>query len=172
MNLEIKHLAPYVPYEPYARVIREDGEFDFIQLNAPQLNLFHHEYHYDFKPILRPFSDISNEIELPKDSPQIAIYGNKFIPLAELLKIKYPKWTKEKANSRYSEIHIENNRACFKYMATLEVKLMPQFSDFFLYNEYWIIEKLFEWHFDVFGLIEKKLALDYNTITIDFNKDY
>ena len=27
-----------------------------------------------------------------------------------------------------------------------------------------ICEKLFEWHFDVFGLIEKWLAIDINTL--------
>ena len=30
--------------------------------------------------------------------------------------------------------------------------------------EYWIIEKLFEWKFDVFGLIKNNLAIDKSTI--------
>jgi hypothetical protein len=30
---------------------------------------------------------------------------------------------------------------------------------------YWLIQKLFEWHFDVFGLIGSNLAIDINTIT-------
>ena len=31
-------------------------------------------------------------------------------------------------------------------------------------NNYWKIEKLFEWHFDVFGLIEKGLAINVNDL--------
>ena len=31
-------------------------------------------------------------------------------------------------------------------------------------TNYETIEKLFEWHFDVFGLIEKGLAIDINTL--------
>ena len=34
----------------------------------------------------------------------------------------------------------------------------------FKHLEYWIIEKLFKWHFDVFGLIDKGLAVDINTL--------
>jgi hypothetical protein len=29
---------------------------------------------------------------------------------------------------------------------------------------YWIVEKLFEWHFDIHNLIEKGLAVDINTL--------
>lgn len=29
---------------------------------------------------------------------------------------------------------------------------------------YWVMQYLFEWHFDVFGLIEKGLAVDINTL--------
>ena len=29
---------------------------------------------------------------------------------------------------------------------------------------YWIMEKLFKWHFDVFNLLEKGLAIDINTL--------
>jgi len=29
-----------------------------------------------------------------------------------------------------------------------------------MYWEYWAVEKLFEWHFDVFGLIEQGLAVE------------
>lgn len=31
-------------------------------------------------------------------------------------------------------------------------------------QSYKIVQKLFEWHFDVFGLIEKGLAIDINTL--------
>ena len=31
-------------------------------------------------------------------------------------------------------------------------------------RKYWQVQKLFEWHFDVFGLIENGLALSYNDL--------
>jgi hypothetical protein len=31
---------------------------------------------------------------------------------------------------------------------------------------YWIIQKLFEWHFDVFGLIDSGLSVDLNTVKL------
>lgn len=30
--------------------------------------------------------------------------------------------------------------------------------------EFWQVEKLFEWHFDIYGLIENGLAIDINTL--------
>lgn len=33
-----------------------------------------------------------------------------------------------------------------------------------VYWEYWQVDYMFKWHFDVFGLIEKGLAVDINTI--------
>ena len=32
------------------------------------------------------------------------------------------------------------------------------------YLPYGVVEKLLEWHFDIFGLLEKGLAVDINTI--------
>ncbi len=31
-------------------------------------------------------------------------------------------------------------------------------------NPYWVIEKLYEWHFDIHGLIGEGLAIDINTL--------
>ena len=37
-------------------------------------------------------------------------------------------------------------------------------SELIFKQKYWIAQKLFEWHFDVFGLIEAGLAIDINTL--------
>lgn len=37
-------------------------------------------------------------------------------------------------------------------------------NDYVDYLEYFIVQKLLEWHFDIFGLIDAGLAVDINTI--------
>lgn len=44
------------------------------------------------------------------------------------------------------------------------LKLISRGSKDFYMLPWWVISKLIEWHFDVFGLIEKGLAVDINTI--------
>lgn len=51
-------------------------------------------------------------------------------------------------------------------------KIQWLFDEYFDYSEYILngklcfnkMEKLLEWHFDIFGLIEQKLAIDINTL--------
>ena len=86
------------------------------------------EYTTDFKPILRPLSDLTKEIE---------VNGEKFLPLDELAIIE------EVVCLQYSTEFFETS-----------IKYLPN----------WIIEKLLEWHFDIYELIEKGLAIDINTI--------
>jgi hypothetical protein len=81
----------------------------------------------DFKPALRPLSDLTKEIEHN---------GEKFVP--------YNKLTKEISNKAWlSEIKINLSRP--------------------VYLPYFMVEKLFEWHFDVFNL-PPELWIDINTI--------
>jgi len=76
------------------------------------------------KPIFRPLSDLTKEIEHN---------GVKFIPAQKL------------------------GESGFVFPGHTWVHMVLELP-------YWVIEKLIEWHFDVFGLIEKGLAIDINTI--------
>ena len=72
------------------------------------------------KPILRPLSDLMEEIEHN---------GAKFFP------------------SDYLSIHISDLRVMLD-------------NDALILNIHWLdVEKLFEWHFDIFGLIESNQAI-------------
>lgn len=130
-KLELKHLAPYLPYglklyhSGYkAKHILEasikEGVYD-REMSAVTLTAMVNDNEY-LKPILRPLSDLTKEIEHN---------GEKFVPVDRL------EWN--------SYDHIIKKGMCdnvgYQYMI-----------------------KLFEWHFDVFGLIEKGLAIDINTI--------
>lgn len=130
-KLELEHVAPYLPYK-----LKGIYNEDVITLS---LNGFStsNEIGYDIslflrckiKPILRPLSDLTKEIE---------IGGMKFIPI-ELLS--------EKCRMQQELFGLQN---------TIDLKVVDYF-------------KLLEWHFDVFGLIEKDLAIDINTLK-DENK--
>ncbi|MGV0854794.1 hypothetical protein ACTS9E_04265 [Empedobacter brevis] len=142
MSLELKHISPYLPYGLKGRVDKETyiqeeneriGELKTIDLADHQYHLaVYNDLGYflswidEFKPILRPLSDLMKEIE---------VNGEKFVPFDEI---------------RSYSFELNNNKKWQKVV----LEDMP-------YSE---VQKLFEWHFDVFGLIEKGLAVDINTL--------
>lgn len=160
MKLTLHHLAGYLPYGLKIRSFRENqvlfvediltsGEFlDYLfekshsRINSNNI----------YKPILRPLSDLTKDIE---------INGEKFVPITELLKIEYPSQEK---TGKYSEISVNENgypSAFFTYQANRDITIYTNYIN----NEcYWKVQKLYEWHFDIHNLIENNLAIDKNTI--------
>ncbi len=131
MKLELKHLASYFPYRlkvEYATdiylfegLIGKDGIF----VSKKNTTLLPTKQQF-VKPILRPLSDLTKEIE----------YGGKD---TDLLKFICDKW------GYRGYAHILENIVSQKISFSLS-------------------QKLFEWHYDVFGLIEAGLAIDINTL--------
>lgn len=137
MKLELKHLAPYLPYglkvkNCFNQIVQIKGIqygndscnnelYTFIK-NSNYLTA----YIYQCKPILRPLSDLTKEMEHN---------GEKFVPFHRLN--CYTKFTKSDLGT---------------------------IKDFWHCRNYIVVEKLFEWHFDVFGLIDSNLAIDLNTL--------
>lgn len=116
------------------------------------------------KPILRPLSDLVKEID---------VNGEKFTPMERLLDIE----TKHNWScSDYLECESGQNEwwvkmkgkipsYIFGYNSIMGFYLLNQFSEKeFVRNQIELFEKLYEWHFDVFGLIEKGLAISINEI--------
>jgi hypothetical protein len=146
-KLKLKHIAPYLPYglqyiykgkiaelvnihyfyshDEYGNVT---GKSECTIVICPRFNEVQ-SLITAIKPILRPLSDLTKEIE---------IEGKKFVPFEWLL--QYNPHTKDTKPCAV----IENGVIEMQY-----------------YRDY---QKLFEWHFDVFGLIDKGLAVDYNTV--------
>ncbi|MCT4190248.1 hypothetical protein HZP50_07050 [Elizabethkingia anophelis] len=162
-KLELKDIAPYLPFKVKVQIT--DGYYDgkFKILSGVQydglLNLgkggrfgfIEREYH-QVKLLLRPMSDLTKEI---------THNGETFIPIARLLRMKFPD---EPLIGRYSIIKVSKSgypRAYFEFMATKEIRIYP----FELFNTpYWIIQKLQEWQFDTEKLIERGLAIDLNEV--------
>lgn len=136
MKLELKHLAGYLPYGLIVRV--EDYKRDYVGREFDEVVGFHQWDSLNLfwsvltdggskpsidkiKPILRPLSDLTKEIE---------VNGEKFVP-------------KEYLQYNYIGESIGMNVATFSHR---------------------LVQKLLEWHFDIYGLIENNLAIDINTL--------
>jgi len=169
MKLELKHLASYLPYGLKFRAKAEVWEMTCLY-TLDEYKVWAHNYwdkdkllYYpalnrksDFqgkgyrlsqiKPILRPLSDLTKEIEHN---------GKKFVPFDRLSKfvgavepcdqIKKTFWITRSGNNDDGSI-LSFGALC---------KHIDQFE---------LFQKVLEWHFDIYGLIEQGLAIDINTL--------
>jgi hypothetical protein len=128
MKLELKHLAPYLPYGLKCKSTtilfgEEDNgiyEMGLISMRGVLKGTG--------KPILRPLSDLISLINIDFED-------EKFKPIDVIIR-------KGGCHSAVA-LHVKIGKGTlgFKYF-----------------------DLLLQWHFDVFGLIEKRLAIDINTI--------
>lgn len=127
-KLELKHLAPYLPYN--TRVISVRGTIFLLDTYSNMKGTgiesrdIQSVFNEQMKPVLRPLSDLTKEI---------LHNGEKFVPL-QYLQINIDWYNLEQWKSDHKLMNVEE------------------------YNN------LLSWHFDVFGLIEQGLAIDFNTI--------
>lgn len=144
MKLELKHLSPYLPYG--LNLLRKDnnGIYRMVVSNnsvswidGVQINSVLNDRYEKFIPILRPLSDLTKEIEHN---------GERFIPIDILGK-------------NHKEFY-------FDFNGSLLIKRKNTNMYIPIIDTYAFIEKLFEWHFDVFGLIDAGIAIDINTVEI------
>lgn len=158
-KLELKHLAPYLPYG--LKVTKEDWRRIFkLDIYGTTLNCVGIEFvlNRQAKPILRPLSDLTKEIEVNK---------KKFIPIRWLI----PESFGYIENMEISDF-LDRNVVIVSNITTKEEfhlytdKFISVSTRNHIFNvsDFKIIQKLIEWHFDVFGLIEKGLAIDFNTL--------
>jgi len=132
-KLELKHLAGDLPYG--LETIYNLSDVIGCRKDETRSKLLTAE-NCDFvfkycKPILRPLSSLTKEIE---------VNGEKFVPIEELKKI-------HNTTASYKEVQEG-------IIDQLKTDSIP----------YWIVKKIYEWHFDIHGLIEKDLAIDINTL--------
>lgn len=126
-KLELKHLAPYLPYEVWGYFPKEKYQFKIKGIGYSQIvdneliiTDTYDEFRFeDVKPILRPLSDLKKR--------EFALY----IPSKCDFDLDFD--TEDLTGFNFIELLDEMNF-------------------------------LFEHHFDVFGLIEKGLAIDINTL--------
>lgn len=170
-KLTIEHLACYLPYG--LKAINYFGNITIIKglqrgdesVNNDLWKFKHTDgsfltgYLYECKPILRPLSDLTKEI---------THNGETFVPIMKLVKIVLPnslsdEWYDspniqlgvERGNYFSEEFFFDENG--FQYL----IQGVPSQVK----NQYELFQKLISWHFDVFGLLDKDLAVNINTLT-------
>ena len=145
MKLEIKHLAPYLPYN-----LRFDNGRDYekdylygMRANCYNVKMAQGARDSDYfrlekiKPVLRPISDLTKEIEHN---------GEKFVPIDKL---------------KLDGISIRIND--FGLMVFFDEDYEWVYFKDIVDNIY---QKLLSWHFDIFSLIQNGLAIDINKIKL------
>jgi hypothetical protein len=168
MKLELKHLSGYLPYQLNVltnSIIREmvyDLSKDVTGSKHTSIaNILNGIGH---KPILRPLSDLTKEIE---------VGGDKFVPLYKLCKMQGFSMSNNWEYSFNTEFNIvammKSEDWIFRYMNTEKSFWLNGISDFNKKHQksqkqLQMFEKLYEWHFDIYNLIPNNLAIDKNTL--------
>ena len=168
MQIELKHIAPYF----------NTNNLEYVNTLTHQIEPFtlytyasyaRHFWNGTYKLILRPLSDLVKEIEYE---------GEKFVPMHELFRIAFDrlgilqaKYKRCKKNNSYTIFATEATNMMtineFTYWGNDKLFSSIRYehnNNANISNTFEMYQKLFEWHFDVFNLIEKGLALDINTI--------
>jgi hypothetical protein len=137
MKLELKHLAPYLPFTLPIKVMEEEqvsrSEWEILEYNSILNSCFLMQNLKNIKPILRPILDLS-------------------ILIIEEFE-KYDGKRNGKANEEIINLFCEEN-GVDENIENMELKSLP----------YECVEFMFKNHYDFFGLIEKNLAIDINKI--------
>lgn len=157
-KLELRDISGYLPYG--LKIRETSGEIKQIKgyntaCNAMIFMYWNNKiqgqtFDIDCKPILRPPSSLYKEITNNGSEP--------FIPIVELAKIGClvtAKW------EVIGEEAISDSKHVFWYSNKNKCFLSTRDS---VHNQYQLFDKLHEWKIDYRGLIERKLAIDANTL--------
>ena len=153
MKLEIKDLVSYLPYGLNIKDVKHGSVFEalhFITTPHQDFSLFkgnldqliNDKY---LKPVLFPLSSLTKEINFN---------GETFVPI---------EWF-EIGDSTNDSLEYEHGN--IKLIRSLESLSKNEFVNDINYFPFGVIQKLIEWKFDVYGLIENGLA---EPVTEDFN---
>ena len=144
-------LKPLIPYLPYGLKGKDRGMYFLLENINYVTSIPNWKYEGDksyiasrgnCKPILRPLSDLTKEIEHN---------GEKFVPIETLKRLAKNR----NYNCVEGDYHIKMFELQKEGIFTMKNWLQIDINN----CPYWIMQKLFEWHFDVFGLIGNNLAI-------------
>ena len=171
MKLEPKHLTSYYPFDIIIKTSYDNGKsFNKPKkLKAQDLDLLKREK-VIIKSILFPLSSLTKEI---------TINGKNFIPIKNLfelhhcgmrIKERLQCFSFNKNKIKYDDFNcaITDGENMFGYSnyGVFQAIDIDEYRDYTVINQLELLMKLFEWKFDVFGLIEAGLA---EPVTEDFN---
>lgn len=171
-KLELRHLAAYLPYKLKCQNPK-NYYYSGCRIDSPNLTMcgLRDEYiSFDevpafypivhFKPILRPLSDLTKEIEVNEE---------RFVPALVLAELAMNKENVKEVIKNSNSFGFDYKIVNKPFGKILKVTRLDEWILLISLNEperckHYIFEKLIEWHFDVFSLIEAGLAIDINTL--------
>ena len=140
-KLELKHIAPYLPYGLKCSILNYKSDYVGIE-----------------KSTINGYYFIGSQLHLTYDGGSTGkVMGNEIAiylrPLSDLTKPEFKMDDISKGAIMFLD----------------ETANLPHNSrDSHIGSIQWVdMKKLFEWHFDVFGLIPQELAIDINTLKDD-----
>jgi len=143
--MELKHLAAYLPYGVKVDLTRKNYERKNVKLFGSVFgyNETTKEYWILKEGVTYAIEHIKPNLRPLSDlTKEIEENGEKFVPLNEILNCEYY------GSSDLKYMVLNNNFYSIKGLG------------------YETFQKLLEWKFDVFGLIEKGEAIDINTLDL------
>lgn len=139
MKLELKHLAGYLPYGLKGISIEENLGLEIVK----GFSIYGKD---DTVSLITNIDDIDMVLFKPILHPlsdltkEIEVNGEKFVPI-------------EKLRTQGYNLNFDDDFT-FEDFINFDI----------LNNSFGFVQLLLKWHFDIYGLIEKGLAIDINTI--------
>lgn len=155
MKLETKHIAAYLPYKLKVRV--EDYKCDYVNREFDEVIGLHQ---WDKSGLLwSALTDGGAKPSLDRIKPV-------FYPLSCLTKYREDLGF---VPNEWFEIGDDDNNEEYYHGNIKLIKTLERISEFKISNDidylpFGVVQKLLEWHFDIYGLIENNLAIDINTL--------
>lgn len=160
MKLELKHLAPYLPYglkiEHPTMLVGKREISELKNLGQTNIEISHRLYVQisDCKPILRPLSDLGKEISNQKTFlHKIAIDLGLLKDDNFIFEFKFSDYGDYGNKDSFSIITPRNYN-----LIQIPKKELPKSLSYQIFNQ------LVSEHFDVFGLIDKGLAISIHDV--------
>lgn len=169
-KLTLKELVGYMPYELKIkrgeRILKmntaQGSSVHWIGISAV-LKWFNSDMLSKPIPILRPLSDLTKEI---------THNGETFVPIVEICRLSETVNNVLRLGFKsyivgfdYENSMSEKLRFCY-HVLTKHFGLLNLEDDSYesILHQHDMFQKLYEWHFDIHGLIERGLAIDKNTL--------
>ncbi len=186
MKLELKHLAPYLPYGLKCKVDNDkiistiigiekgyEDKYGWFWITCAKRfangTSFNRQSSNIIKPILHPLSDLTKPIKVEGYND-----GKEFVPIVEMAKIadchfkfipdvKEIKEFKEDGCNIIQVHYVDDRNPYFEFSYSIEDSGFRENNDGFtmtlnilnaVHNPYTIVKRLYQWHFDLEGLIE------------------
>lgn len=165
MKLELKHIAPYLPYEVNVefnrKIYPKKREYQVLTINTLRL-CEEAPSKFSIKPLLRPLSDLYKEIDGKVGIVELAkIHDPDFDDTEAVTVTPSTGWSTMGHVDYWNNDGIECRFGCFN---SFQAGYINPTRHRFVSNQLDLFAYLFLHHYDVFSLIPQNLAIDINEI--------